>query len=790
MTRSQRNSQSRQPGSRPRLRGGLAGAAGAVLLAASLAATMAGTAAGATGASAAAPSAAAPNAAPPAAATPGTAVPAAKSAWSIQHVPPLNTNRTIGRFLDVSCPTDSSCLAAGWFIGTDGTKRPLAERWDSRGWHILATARPAATLSSTLDLISCVSPDRCQAIGSRSRSADGRLRAGFIAETWNGSRWRMVPIPRLPNTLLSAISCATASACFAVGVHFTTSSRSQAVSLRWNGTRWSAVQPRRPRASTTLDGVSCPGPRNCYAVGSANDKFDSPVHPLVEHWNGQQWSTRSIPKAPRNTSLHSVSCPSGTVCTAAGSAGRDGSRLLVADLSKGTWRTSGVASPPQAAAGFGISFTNISCSAPRVCTAIFGYVDQGEALTWATASRGPTGGFRVTVPARDVSSDFATGISCQAAGCTLVGAKDASDGRGDDQGTGTAFAWRGQGGHFVTQTVPLPPGTEGGRLSKVSCAGAGFCAATTLGADSFFDVPAQDPSAAVRPSQHGAWRYPPSASHGFLSGLSCPETTFCLALGSAAGAQRWDGQHWAPAPAPGHPNPMISGMQELSCTSPTFCLAVGMSAGNKGKAQYSIWNGSGWTPIASAAIPAGSRLTALTGVSCTSPKFCVAAGVSDPVKGRTRGLIEIWNGTKWVFGTPRPLVNLTFQGTDVSCATPSACMVNWGDSFEAIARWWNGKTWTGAPYPGPGKPKDNRSILGVSCPSATSCYGVGTQIVGRTFTQLIEHWNGQRWFVVPPAPPGIGVAQLNDVSCTTPTRCTAVGYNTRLVDIPFAVSRP
>ncbi len=773
MTPSQRNSPSRQPGRRPRLRAGLAGAAGAVLLAASLAATMTGTADGTAGtAGAAAP-----------------AAPAAKSAWSIQHVPPLNTNRTIGRFLDVSCPTSSSCLAAGWFIGTDGTKRPLAERWDSRGWHILAPARPAATMSSTLDLISCVSPDRCQAIGSRSRSADGRLRAGFIAETWNGSRWRMVPIPRSPNVLLSAISCATASACFAVGVHFTASSRSQAVSLRWNGIRWSAVQPRRPRANTTLDGVSCPGPRNCYAVGSASDKFGSPAHPLVEHWNGQRWSTRAVQKAPRNTSLNAVSCATGTTCTAAGSAGRDGTRLLVADLSKGTWRTSVVASPPQAAAGFGNSFTHISCSAARVCTAIFRYVNQGEALTWATASRGATGGFRVTVPARDVSSDFATGISCRAAGCTLVGAKDASDGRGDDEGTGTAFAWRGQDGHFATQTVPLPPGTEGGRLSKVSCAGAGFCATTTSGADSFFDVPAQDPPVAVRSSQHSAWRYPPNASHGFLSGLSCVSATFCLALGSAAGAERWDGQHWAPAPSPGHPDPLVSGMQELSCTSPTFCLAVGMSGGNKGSARYSSWNGSGWSPIASAAIPAGSRLTALTAVSCTSPKFCVAAGVADPVRGRTRGLTEIWNGTKWLIIGPRPLVNLTFQGTDVSCASPSACMVSWGDSFEAIARWWNGKTWTGAPYPGPGKPKDNRSILGVSCPSATSCTAVGTQIVGRTFTQLIERWNGRRWFVVTPAQPGIGVAQLNDVSCATSTRCTAVGYNTRLVDIPFAEVR-
>src|SRR5690348_1589945 len=132
MTPSQRISTSRQPGGRPRLRRRLAGAAGAVLLAASLAAALTGTAASATGASAA----------------PAPAAPAAKTAWSIQHVPPLNTNRTIGRFLDVSCPTDSSCLAAGWFIGTDGTKRPLAERWDAKGWHILAAVRPAATLRS------------------------------------------------------------------------------------------------------------------------------------------------------------------------------------------------------------------------------------------------------------------------------------------------------------------------------------------------------------------------------------------------------------------------------------------------------------------------------------------------------------------------------------------------------------------------------------------------------------------------------------------------------------------
>ena len=161
-------------------------------------------------------------------------------------------------------------------------------------------------------------------------------------------------------------------------------------------------------------------------------------------------------------------------------------------------------------------------------------------------------------------------------------------------GTGTAFALRNQnGGIFTAQPVPEPPGTAGGELNHVSCAGAGFCAATTSGAGSNFDVPDNDPSVAVRPSPHGAWRYPANASHGFLGGLSCPEATFCLALGSAAGAERWDGQHWAPAPSPGHPKPEESGMQALSCTSPSFCLAVGMTAANRNKPTYSVWNGTG-----------------------------------------------------------------------------------------------------------------------------------------------------------------------------------------------------
>jgi hypothetical protein len=748
-------------------------AAAAVLLAAGLAAATTSAAAGAGAA--------------------GAATPAAATAWSVQAVPPLGTTSVISRFLGVSCPTGSFCVAVGMNIGTDGTQRPMAQTWNGQGWHLTAPpARPANTQSSWLDFVSCVSPTLCQAIGHRGPSADHTVRQGLIAETWNGSHWHMVPIPRTPASELAGMSCATAAMCFAVGAHFLNSARTQAISLRWDGTRWSPVQPRRPRPSTDLRGVSCPGPQNCYATGTAAGRGASPLdHPLIEHWNGTRWSTQAIASPPRGTRLNGVSCPAAAVCTAVGSAGGDNSRLLVADLSNGTWTTSTVASPAQAIPGT-ISFSDVSCRAPRVCSAILFFLNQGEELAWWTASRGAAGGFTIPRPIRDLADDIPFGLSCQGPGCTLVGAKDATDGKGDDMGTGTAFALRNQGGAFAAQPVPEPPGTEGGQLNHVSCAGAGFCAATTSGAGDFFGVPGNDPSVAVRPSPHGAWHYPANASHGFLEGLSCPEATFCLALGSAAGAERWDGQHWVPAPAPGQPKPRESGMQALSCTSPAFCLAVGMTAANRNKPTYSVWNGKTWSPVARAAVPGGSFRSSLVAVSCLSPAFCVAAGSFDPLaKPQIRALVEVWNGTKWTVASVRLRVTTSDSGIGVSCATRSACMATWGDSFTALAQWWNGTTWRNAPFAGPGRPADERSILGVSCPSATSCTAVGSRHTdAHGVVPLIENWNGQRWSIEAPPIPGMGHAALNDVSCTAPTVCTAVGFNTRLVNIPFAAARP
>ena len=60
------------------------------------------------------------------------------------------------QFLGVSCPADRFCLGVGWYIPSDGVKRPLAETWDGSAWHITFPLVPSpAPASCAADGVLC-----------------------------------------------------------------------------------------------------------------------------------------------------------------------------------------------------------------------------------------------------------------------------------------------------------------------------------------------------------------------------------------------------------------------------------------------------------------------------------------------------------------------------------------------------------------------------------------------------------------------------------------------------------
>ena len=464
--------------------------------------------------------------------------------------------------------------------------------------------------------------------------------------------------------------------------------------------------------------------------------------------------------------------------------------MLVEDLAKGKWTESLPAAPSQAAGGTA-SLYRVSCSAPRVCTALFRYINNGEELTWGTAARGASGGFKFTIPAGDVAQDNANGLSCRTAGCTIVGSLNSNDGQGDSNSSGTPFAWRGSGGHFTPQVVPVPAGTAGAELTSVSCTASGFCAAATETGDQSDTVASGDPSVLVRQKAGGPWTAPPNAGSGFLPSVSCTSSSFCLALGSPAGAERWDGHQWSELSAPDPFDPDTdTGLLSVSCVSPTFCLAVGSPKQGNGTALAATWNGASWTTLTPAR-PAGSAGTALAGVSCASTTSCVAAGYYVATPGAfPRMLTEVWNGTSWKIGSPNLRVNTDNPlHISVSCASATACMVTWGSFGEALSRWWNGSKWTAPAFVGPKPRSQVTSIFGVSCTSKTACTAAGSFTYSSGSGPLVQNWNGTKWTVTAAPNPVGGIGAFNAVSCTSATVCTAVGGDARVEVVPFAEVR-
>jgi len=84
-------------------------------------------------------------------------------------------------------------------------------------------------------------------------------------------------------------------------------------------------------------------------------------------------------------------------------------------------------------------------------------------------------------------------------------------------------------------------------------------------------------------------------------------------------------------------------------------------------------------------------------------------------------------------------------------------------------------TWSIVSSPNP-TGATSSGLSSVSCSSSTRCFAVGYYSKGLVFKTLVERWNGTRWSIVSsPNPTGATSSGLSSVSCSSSTRCFAVG---------------
>lgn len=134
--------------------------------------------------------------------------------------------------------------------------------------------------------------------------------------------WHIVKSPNIGKTenQLNAVSIASTNDIWAVGF-FSNSpvntsgyaiSSSSVLTEHWNGSIWSIVPGQNPgKVQNQFGAVAALSPDDAWAVGNFSNSHDSVFQPLLEHWDGKQWSI--IPdatKAGENAYLNDIAAVS------------------------------------------------------------------------------------------------------------------------------------------------------------------------------------------------------------------------------------------------------------------------------------------------------------------------------------------------------------------------------------------------------------------------------------------------------------------------------------------------
>jgi hypothetical protein len=537
---------------------------------------------------------------------------------------------------------------------------------------------------------------------------------------------------------------------------------------------WSIEQSRDALyRNGNLSSVACTGSAWCVAVGSGAIST-SQFAQQAETWNGTAWVMQAMPNPNGIFSwLTGVSCISASACTAVGTnVNNSGAYVTLAEAWNGTvWIVQAVPNP----SGSYSQLNGVSCTSASACTAVGSAVNNsGITVTLAEAWNGTTWTIQTTPnPTGAIDSEL-DGVSCiSATACTAVG--NSTDGAG----TATTLAEVWNGSVWTVQATPNLTGATASTLQGVSCTSATTCTAVGTSTDSVGVTLAEAWNGTVWNVQ--ATPNPTGARASKLQGVSCTSATTCTAVGNSTDsvgvgvtlAEAWNGTDWATEKTPSRPSSSGRKLEAVSCTSVHACTAVGSATDRVGAGVTlaEAWNGVAWTVQATPDQSGYVFVNNLWGVSCSSASACMAGG--NPRN------TQAWNGTSW-HREENPSAVLY----GLSCISASTCTAvgyaeNSSRQTVSVAEGWNGNAWTVQATPSP--PGATGSELeGVSCTSATTCTAVGyyTTSAGTAVT-LAEVWNGTAWALESiPNPSGTTGNYLEGVSCASTSACIAVGTST------------
>jgi hypothetical protein len=625
-----------------------------------------------------------------------------------------------------------------------------------------------------------------------------------------GQTWMIPAVPGpagAKSADLAGVSCASAEVCIAAGHYVNSSSVEVPLAEKWNGTEWTLKEPKTPSGakSTSLAGVSCPSAEVCITAGHYVNS-SSVEAPLAEKWNGTEWELKE-PKTPsgaKSTALAGVSCTSATVCIAAGHYVNSSSvEAPLAEKWNGTeWTIQTTAVSKE------VSHSKLS---GIVCT-------LGEACVGVGSDVTSTG---IEVSLVESYVAHAPYVATEAA-ANVDGTEATLHGIVDPEGQATIYHFEyGKTTSYGT-SLPVPSVEFRGDSSsdlEVENAITGLEPEVTY----HFRISATNNVSTAYGSDHTftttpQWSLlepagPAEAKYATLHSISCASSIACISVGrykkSSGGlltlAEQWNGAEWITQSTSNPSGAVESLLSGVSCSSSTACTAVGVYEKTVGTplTLAERWNGMEWKIQETPNPTEGDH--GLIGVSCASASFCMAVGSGRSSTNEDKSYAERWNGTEW---TLQSMPSGEWSEVDIeaiSCTSSSECTAvgrahegprTEGDHYNIVEHW-NGTEWKIETVPFGSSAEETFSELdGISCSTSTNCTAVGRYLpeVSEALTltgesTLALHWNGTEWtHQSTPNPSSFYESTLSGVSCFSGSACMAVGEYEGSVGVKSALA--
>jgi hypothetical protein len=200
------------------------------------------------------------------------------TAWTVRSTPSIPSDSLSA----VSCTFTAACLA----VGTRGNLT-LTERWNGTSWSAGPNTAPGA-LHNILAGVSCTSATACEIVGQDTVTGPTVLTLGAFSPGNTGMFLQPTPDPGRTVNFLDGVSCTgTPETCWAVGAFDTFRGTRVTLGEFWDGFQWnfeSTPDPNGGFVPSLLTAVSCASRSACIAVGQSGSA--SSIQTLAARFTG------------------------------------------------------------------------------------------------------------------------------------------------------------------------------------------------------------------------------------------------------------------------------------------------------------------------------------------------------------------------------------------------------------------------------------------------------------------------------------------------------------------------